>query len=52
LHRYIAANKVVEVPAASISPKLGWLILSDNRIERLPETIGQGRLFHLIIRLT
>lgn len=34
------ANKVREVPAASLSPTLGWLILSDNQIERLPDTIG------------
>ena len=34
------ANRVAEVPAASLSPKLGWLILSDNQIERLPDTIG------------
>ena len=35
------ANKVREVPAAALSPKLGWLILSDNQIERLPDTIGK-----------
>jgi Leucine-rich repeat (LRR) protein len=34
------ANKINTVPAASLSPKLGWLILSDNEIETLPDSIG------------
>jgi len=34
------ANKIRTVPAASLSPKLGWLILSDNEIETLPDSIG------------
>ena len=34
------ANKVREVPEKSLSPSLGWLILSDNEIEVLPESLG------------
>ena len=36
------ANKVEEVPAASIPHRtLGWLILSDNNIQSLPDTVGK-----------
>ena len=36
------ANKVEEVPAASIPYRtLGWLILSDNNIQSLPDTVGK-----------
>ena len=36
------ANKVEEVPAASIPHRtLGWLILSDNIIQSLPDTVGK-----------
>lgn len=35
------ANRVREVPAASLSPTVGWLILSDNQIESLPASIGR-----------
>ena len=34
------ANRVREVPERSLSPSLGWLILSDNEIEVLPESLG------------
>lgn len=33
-------NKVSSVPAASLSPSLGWLILTDNKIAELPDSIG------------
>jgi hypothetical protein len=33
-------NKVHTVPANSLSPSLGWLILTDNNITELPDTIG------------
>ena len=35
------ANRVREVPAASLAPTVGWLILSDNQIESLPASIGR-----------
>jgi Leucine-rich repeat (LRR) protein len=34
------ANRVREVPAGALSPRLEWLILSDNQIEHLPVTVG------------
>ncbi|MEB3317135.1 MAG: leucine-rich repeat-containing protein kinase family protein [Cyanobacteriota bacterium] len=34
------ANRIREVGAASISPGLRWLILTDNQISTLPDTIG------------
>lgn len=34
------ANRIREVPAASLSPKLRWLTLTDNAIESMPEEIG------------
>ncbi len=34
------ANDIAQVPAASIPANLRWLILSDNRIAALPETLG------------
>jgi len=37
------ANAIVDVPEAALSPRLRWLILSDNRIERLPESLGACR---------
>lgn len=35
------ANKIKEVPAQSLPPKLRWLILTDNQITRLPDTLGE-----------
>ena len=34
------ANRIREVPAASLPPKLRWLTLTDNAIESMPEEIG------------
>jgi len=34
------ANSIREVPAAAISPGLRWLILTDNQISALPDSIG------------
>ncbi len=35
------SNQINQVPENSLPPKLRWLILTDNRIECLPESIGQ-----------
>ena len=35
------ACKIAEVPAQSLPPLLRWLILTDNQIRQLPETLGQ-----------
>lgn len=35
------SNRIATVPAASLPPSLRWLILTDNRIERLPASIGK-----------
>jgi hypothetical protein len=35
------ANRVREVPAASLPPSLRWLILTDNLIDELPSALGQ-----------
>lgn len=35
------ANRIEHVPAASLSPKLRWLILTDNAIEQLPAELGR-----------
>lgn len=34
------ANRIRSLPAAALPPKLRWLILTDNQLERLPEEIG------------
>jgi len=34
------ANAIAHVPAESLHPDLRWLILSGNRVEAIPETIG------------
>ncbi|MGB3136974.1 MAG: protein kinase, partial [Nodosilinea sp.] len=39
------ANQIAAVPAAALPPQTRWLILTDNRLRSLPETIGQ--LSHL-----
>lgn len=38
----LKANRIVEVPEASLPAKIRWLILTDNRIERLPRSIGNN----------
>ena len=35
------SNRVSSVPAESLSPSLGWLILTDNQIRSLPGNIGR-----------
>ncbi len=35
------ANRIENVPATSLAPSLRWLILTDNRIETLPATLGR-----------
>jgi len=37
------ANAIAHVPAEAISPRLRWLILSDNRVEAMPESLGDCR---------
>ena len=34
------ANRLTTVPAAALPPRTRWLILTDNRIETLPESMG------------
>lgn len=34
------ACRIAEVPAASLPPRLRWLILTDNRIRTLPDALG------------
>lgn len=35
------ANKIKHVPAKSLPAKLRWLILTDNQITKLPDTLGE-----------
>jgi hypothetical protein len=35
------ACQITSVPAESLPPRLRWLILTDNAIEHLPDTLGQ-----------
>jgi len=35
------ANRVARLPAAALSPRLRWLILTDNRVAELPSAIGR-----------
>lgn len=35
------ANQIATVPAESLPAKTRWLILTDNRLQALPETLGQ-----------
>jgi Leucine-rich repeat (LRR) protein len=37
------SNKIQEVPDESLSPSIGWLILTDNKIRRIPSSIGKLR---------
>ncbi len=44
------ANRIREVAAEAISPGLRWLILTDNQISALPDSIGScGRLQKLML---
>ena len=44
------ANQIRQVPAASLPRSIRWLILTDNRIEALPASIGQcSRLQKLML---
>ncbi|MGF1520487.1 MAG: leucine-rich repeat-containing protein kinase family protein [Nodosilinea sp.] len=36
----LKANRLTTVPAAALPPRTRWLILTDNRIETLPESMG------------
>ncbi|RZL33441.1 MAG: protein kinase [Rubrivivax sp.] len=38
------ANRIVEVPAAALPPRLRWLILTDNDITALPDELGRRPL--------
>lgn len=35
------ANRIEHLPAAALPPALRWLILTDNRLERLPDELGE-----------
>jgi Leucine-rich repeat (LRR) protein len=35
------ACRIEHVPEDSLPPRLRWLILTDNRVQRLPESMGQ-----------
>lgn len=37
------ANRIREVPEGAFPERLRWLILTDNRIEKLPSSIGSNR---------
>jgi hypothetical protein len=37
------ANAIEHVPAEALSPRLRWLILTDNRVESIPGTLGRCR---------
>jgi len=44
------ANRIREVAAAAISPRLRWLILTDNQVSALPDSIGScARLQKLML---
>ena len=36
----VKANQIQHVPARALPPQLRWLILTDNRIQQLPEALG------------
>jgi hypothetical protein len=40
-HRRLQGQPHRTVPAAALPPSLRWLILTDNQIEELPDTLGQ-----------
>ncbi|CAE7507735.1 IRL7 [Symbiodinium microadriaticum] len=37
------SNKLTHIPPDSLSPSVGWLILTDNSLTKLPDTIGNLR---------
>lgn len=37
----LKANQIADVPAAALAPTLRWLILTDNAIPRLPDTLAE-----------
>ena len=37
------SNRIAEVPSVALPPHLRWLILTDNAVEALPETVGRCR---------
>lgn len=37
----LKANRIEHVPAQALPPRLGWLILTDNRIASLPDELGR-----------
>ena len=39
--RRVKANRIHTVPANALPPTLRWLILTDNRIDLLPESLGR-----------
>jgi hypothetical protein len=44
------ANRIAHVPAESLPPRLRWLILTDNAVETLPDSLGQrSRLEKLML---
>ncbi|MFJ7885417.1 protein kinase [Pseudomonas sp. NPDC096917] len=43
------ANQIESVPAAALPPLLRWLILTDNRIQQLPEELGQRPLLQKLM---
>jgi predicted Ser/Thr protein kinase len=36
------SNKIVNVPENAFPPKLRWLVLTDNRIKKIPKSIGNS----------
>ncbi|KAA0943788.1 protein kinase [Pseudomonas sp. ANT_H14] len=43
------ANQIENVPAAALPPLLRWLILTDNRISRLPAELGERPLLQKLM---
>ena len=43
------ANRIHTVPAASLPPRLRWLILTDNAVEQLPDELGTRPLQKLML---
>lgn len=47
------ACRIAQVPESSLPPRLRWLILTDNRMQQLPESIGRcTRLQKLMLSAT
>lgn len=43
------ANRIEHVPGAALPPQLRWLILTDNRINHLPDELGQRPLLQKLM---